>query len=185
MEDSAGRWYRSFLDGDEEALTHIIRQFRDGLMLYLNGYVQDLAVAEELTEDTFLKLVLKKPRFSARSSFKTWLYTIGRNLALDHLRRSRRSHLSLEDCLELPDQAQGLEAAYIHQQDQLAVHQVMKGLKQEYRQVLWLIYFEGFSCGEAGRIMGKSQHSTEMLVSRARQALRAKLIEEGHHYEKL
>ena len=65
--------YRLFLNGDEEALVRLIDAYKDGLMLYLNSFVSNLSVAEELTEDTFLKLVLKKPRFSARSGFKNWL----------------------------------------------------------------------------------------------------------------
>lgn len=182
---NSGESYRLFLEGDERGLVQIIQANRDGLMLYLNGYVCDLAVAEELAEDTFLKLVLKKPRFSARSSFKTWLYAIGRNLALDYLKRKRKKDLSLDDCLEVADESASLEAAYIHQEDKIQIHRLMKKMKPEYRQVLWLVYFEGFTCREAGKIMGKSPHNTETLIYRARQALKSKLIEEGYHYEKL
>ena len=59
----------------------------------------------------------------------------------------------------------------------------MKKLKPEYRQVLWLIYFEDFSCAQAGKILKKSTHNTEMLVSRARRALKNQLIKEGFDYE--
>lgn len=179
------QYYTQFLQGDETGLVEIIRHYKDGLMLYINRIVCDLPVAEELTEDTFLKLVLKKPRFSQRSSFKTWLYTIGRNLALDHLRRNRSTPMSLEDCTEIADQANNLEEAYIHHQHMLALHRMMKLLKPEYQQVLWLIYFEGFTCAQAGKIMKKSHHGTETLVYRARKALKEKLIEEGFDYEKL
>lgn len=181
-----GEWsYQRFLEGDESGLVQIIRDYRDGLMLYLNGFVSDLTIAEDLTEDTFLKLVLKKPRFLARSSFKTWLYTIGRNLAMDHLKRNRKTEIPLESCPEITDGENDLEFGYILQEDKRIIHRVMKTLKQEYRQVLWLIYFEGFSCSEAGKIMGKSAHNTETLVYRARHALKSKLIEEGFEYEDL
>lgn len=183
--DQATQYYRQFLAGDESALVQLIRDYRDGLMLYLNGVVLDLHVAEELTEDTFLKLVLKKPRFSARCSFKTWLYTIGRNLALDYLRRNRKSTLCLDDCPEIPDEADDLERRYIQQENQILLHHAMKKLKPEYRQVLWLVYFEGFRCAEVGKIMGKSEATTQTLVSRARYALKQKLLEEDFDYENL
>ena len=183
--DQATLSYQRFLKGDESALVELIRDYRDGLMLYLNGIVSDLSVAEELTEDTFLKLVLKKPRFSARCSFKTWLYTIGRNLALDHLKRSRRSTVCLEDCPEISDEECDLERQYIQQEDQLMLHHAMKKLKPEYRQVLWLVYFEGFRCAQVGKIMGKSEATTQTLVSRARKALKEKLLEEEFDYENL
>lgn len=183
--DQATQSYQQFLKGDESALVQIIRDYRDGLMLYLNGFVSDISVAEELTEDVFLKLVLKKPRFSARCSFKTWLYTIGRNLALDHLRRSKKPGISLEDCPEFSVEADDLERRYIQQENQIALHHAMKKLKPEYRQVLWLIYFEGFRCAEVGKIMGKSETTIQTLVSRARKALKEKLLEEEFDYENL
>lgn len=183
--DNSERSYRRFLEGDESGLVQIIRDHRDGLMLYLNGFVSDLTVAEDLTEDVFLKLVLKKPRFSARSSFKTWLYTIGRNLALDYLKRNRKANIPLDSCPEATDEEYDLENRYIQQEDQLIIHRTMKTLKPEYRQVLWLIYFEGFTCAEAGKIMKKSVPNTQTLVCRARQALKTKLLEEGFEYENL
>ena len=181
-----GIWsYQRFLDGDEVGLVQIISEYRDGLILYLNGFVGDLTVAEDLAEDTFLKLVLKKPRFSAKSSFKTWLYTIGRNLALDYLKRRRKKEIPLEDCPEISDEVLALEHSYIQQEDKMILQRAMKKLRQEYRQVLWLIYFEGFRCEQAGKIMGKSTHNIETLVYRARRALKQKLNEEGYEYENL
>ena len=56
-------------------------------MLYLNTFVGDLHVAEELCEETFVKIVIKKPHYNGKASFKTWLYTIGGNVARDYLRK--------------------------------------------------------------------------------------------------
>ena len=179
--DQATLSYQRFLKGDESALVELIRDYRDGLMLYLNGIVSDLSVAEELTEDTFLKLVLKKPRFSAKSGFKTWLYTIGRNLALDYLRR--RKNAPMEELTDYLADGTDLERDYIQHHHLQAVHTAMKTLKPEYRQVLWLIYFEDFRCAEVARIMKKSTHNIEVLVSRARSALKNQLMKEGFEYE--
>ena len=96
--DQGHQDYQLFLKGDEEALVRLIDTYKEGLLLYLNGIVSDWAAAEELTEDTFLKLVLKKPRFSAKSGFKTWLYTIARNVAVDEMRKRKNlSPTSLEE----------------------------------------------------------------------------------------
>ena len=173
--------YALFLSGNEDALVRLIDTYKEGLMLYLNGIVSDWAAAEELTEDTFLKLVLKKPRFSAKSGFKTWLYTIGRNLALDHLRR--RKAAPLEELEAHLADGTDLEREYIKSHDLQAVHIAMQGLKAEYRQALWLIYFEGFRCAEVAKIMKKSTHNIEVLVSRARSALKNQLMKEGFEYE--
>lgn len=181
--DTGEQDYRQFLDGDEGSLVRLIDAYRDGLMLYINGIVSDWATAEELTEDVFLKLVLKKPRFSARSGFKTWLYAIGRNLALDHLRRGKNAPLSQEELAACLVDGTDLERDYIKRHNLQEVHKAMQGLKPEYRQVLWLIYFEGFRCADVARIMKKTTHNIETLVSRARRALKNQLMKEGFEYE--
>ena len=68
--DSGADNYRRFLDGDDEGLAEIVREYKDGLILYLNGYVNILYIAEELTEDTFFRLITRKPKFSGKSPFK-------------------------------------------------------------------------------------------------------------------
>ena len=79
--DSGASNYQRYLAGDDDALVALVRDYKDGLLLFLNRYVRNLSLAEELTEDTFFRLVTKRPRFSPHYSFKTWLYTIGRNTA--------------------------------------------------------------------------------------------------------
>ena len=74
--DNGASSYRRFLGGDENGIVEIIRDYKDGLILYLNGFTQNICIAEELMEETFVKIVVKKPKFSARYSFKTWLYNI-------------------------------------------------------------------------------------------------------------
>ena len=88
--DNGASSYRRYLDGDDTGLTEIIRDYKDGLTLYINGYVNNIFTAEDLMEETFFKLATKKPRFSGKSSFKTWLYAIARNTALDYLRKNRK-----------------------------------------------------------------------------------------------
>lgn len=177
--------YNRFLAGDASGLAQIICTYKDGLILYLTGFVRDISLAEELTEETFVKLVLKRPRFSGNAAFKTWLYTIARNVAIDHLRRKKKVEISAEDCKELVDEKAHLERAYLQQEQKLRLHAAIEQLKPEYRQVLWLFYFEQFAHKEIARIMGKSTHNVEMLASRARQALKTILNKEGFVYEEL
>lgn len=174
--------YQRFLDGDPEGLCQIIGTYKDGLILYLNGFLNDLPLAEELAEDVFVKLVLKKPRFGGRSAFKTWLYTIARNVAMDHIRQRKRQPVSLEE-YHRSDEEKSLEESYMQQEEKIRLHQCIKQLKTEYRQVLWLAYFEGFSYRQIGKVMKKSTHSIETLAYRARLALKQILIKEGFTYE--
>ena len=182
--DNGAESYRRFLQNDDTAFVEIIRDYKDGLILYLNGFVNNILTAEELTEDVFFKLVTKKPRFNEKSSFKTWLYTIGRNTAVDYLRRnSKQKEVSAEEIREIEDEWLILEQSYIKQEKLLYIHRTLEKLKPEYKQVLWLVYFEDFSQKETAKIMKKSVHSVETLVYRARLALKAELEKGGFIYE--
>ena len=184
--DNGASSYRRFLNGDDEGLTLIIKDYKDGLILYLNGYVNNIYVAEEIMEETFFKLAVKKPKFKERSSFKTWLYTIGRNVAIDYIRHNSKLSMSpIEDVENYFKDETNLENLYIKSERKITLHKAMSSLKPEYRQVLWLCFFEEFSNEEAAQIMGKSKRQVENLLYRAKQSLKSLFDKEGFRYEKL
>ena len=179
MDQGAGKYY-CFLNGDNDALVEIIRDYKDGLMFFLGGFVNDLSLAEELMEDTFVRLYVKKPRFSGNSTFKTWLYAIGRNVAREHIRKeARRKSVPLEDHPELTDLTFDPEQSYFQNEDRVQLYAAMVRLKPEYRQVLWLSYFEDLPGKDIARIMKKSPNNIGVLLHRAREALKDELSKEG------
>ena len=186
MDNGASSYRRFRDDGDESGLVEIIKEYRDGLVFYLNSIVGNIHTAEELAEDTFVLLGTKKPKDKGKGSFKTWLYTIGRNIALNDLKRKARiTQISVDDCPEIISEEDDLEKTYIREEQKIIVHRALRKLKPEYRQILWLIYFEDFSNKEAAAVMKKSVHNVETLVYRARKSLKSQLEMEGFVYEKL
>ena len=184
--DNGASSYRRFLDGDDDGIVEIIKDYKDGLTLYLNGYVNNIFVAEELMEETFFKLMMKKPRFTGKYAFKTWLYTIGRNVAIDYVRHNEKiSNTPIEDLENHLFEEENIERSYLRKEQKIIVHKALRKLKAEYRQVLYLIYFEGFSNSEASSAMKKSKHQLENLVYRARMSLKSELDKEGFVYEEL
>lgn len=129
--DNGASSYRRFRDnGDESCLVEIIRDYKDGLILYLTSIVGNIQTAEELAEDTFVLIGTKKPKDKGNGSFKTWLYTIGRNIAIDYLRKAKkRRELSIEDQSELISEKDVVEAVYIKKEQQLIVHKAMRKLE--------------------------------------------------------
>ncbi|MBQ6066060.1 MAG: RNA polymerase sigma factor [Clostridia bacterium] len=177
--DHGAEYYRRFLGGDKEALTAIIREYKDGLTFFLCGFTGDLTAAEELTQETFVRLYVKKPRFSGRSQFKTWLYGIGRNTAREYCRRSKQTE-PLPEGWDAPDETADPALAYFREEKNRAVHRVMRRLKPEYRQILWLSYFEALDRTEIAAILKKSVNSVDVLLHRARKALRTEWEKEGY-----
>lgn len=182
--DNGARSYRRFLDGDDTGIAEIVGEYKDGLILYLNGYVNNIFIAEDLAEDTFFRLITKKPRYSGKSSFKSWLYAIGRHVAIDHIRhRSKLIDISAEDMERELGEEQSLEAAYIKEERKIALHRALATLPADYRAVIWLVYFEELSNRDAAIALNKSDRQIKNLLYRAKLSLRSKLKEEGFIYE--
>ena len=179
--DHGERSYRRFLQGDDGGFEELVRAYSDGLILFLFGYVSDFHLAQDLCEDTFFKLLTKKPRFDGRSTFKSWLYSIAKNIALDSLRRSKRMHtVQLEG--EYTD-TQTPERQYVQNEQYVTLYRAMQKLKTEYRCALYLVYFENFDTAQTARALGKTKHQTETLLWRAKNALKTQLEKEGFVYE--
>lgn len=182
--DNGACSYRRFLDGDDEGLVELVGEYKDGLILFLNGYVNNISVAEELTEETFFRLITKKPRYSGKSTFKSWLYAIGRNTAIDYIRhRSKMHDTPLDDMENLLRAEHDLERDYIKEERKIVVHRALSELSEDYRTVLWLVFFEGFSNEEAATAMKKSDRQIKNLLYRAKQSLKQYLEKEGFVYE--
>ena len=175
--------YCRFLDGDDEGMVELIRDYKDGLILYIDSIVHNISISEELTEDTFVKIAVKKPRYKDKYSFKAWLYAIGRNVAKDHLRKSSKNPSSYidEDIADTED----LEQEHIKSEEKIMLHRTMKKLKSEYQQVLSLVYFEQLTNAEAAAVMHRSKRQIENLLYYAKKALRSELEEGGFQYEEL
>ena len=181
--DNGESSYRRFLEGDNEGLHEIICAYRAGLILYLNSFVQNIHTAEDLAEDTFLELMIKRPKFSGKSTFKTWLYAIGRNITAKYLRKHKKlSVVPLESQEYLAD-AENVESDYIQSEQKHILHQALHQLKLEYRQVLYLSFFEGFSNTEMAFIMKKSNRQIKSLLYNAKKALKSELERNGFEYE--
>lgn len=176
--------YRRFLDGDDNGIVEIIRDYKDGLILYLCGITGNILTAEELMEDTFFKLVTKKPKYSGKSSFKTWLYAIGRNAAVDGMRkRSKIADTTPEQLEIIADEESNLEREYLREEQKIELHKAISKLNPEYRQVIHLVFFEGFTNEETAKIMRKSKRQIENLIYRAKSSLKAELGKGGFVYE--
>lgn len=181
--DNGESSYRRFLAGDDNGLYEIICTYRSGLILYLNSFVQNIHTAEDLTEDTFAELAIKCPKFSGKSTFKTWLYAIGRNITAKYLRKHSKLTVVPPESQEHLADEENIESNYIKSEQNLMVHQAMHRLKAEYRQVLYLSYFDGFSNAEIAFIMKKSKRQIESLLYNAKKALKSELERSGFEYE--
>lgn len=178
--DNGSGYYRRYLDGDDSGLVELIRDYKDGLMLYLLGITENFHLADEIMEETFFRIAVKKPNFSGKSSFKTWLYSIAHNAAVDYLRKHRHS-VPLGET-DIADE-HSLEESHLREEQRIELHRAMNKLSPEYRQVLFLTFFEELSNAETAHVMHKTKRQIENLLYRAKASLRSVLEKEGFEYE--
>lgn len=184
--DNGACSYRRFLEGDDEGVVEIVRDYKDGLILFLNRYVHNVHIAEELAEDTFFRIIIKRPHYARKGSFKTWLYTIGRNAAINYLKHSGRTfHTDPEDLERLSGEIESLERAYIREEEKLVIHRALANINPDYGKVLYLKFFENMSNEEIAAVLKRNKRQVENLIYQSKRALKSELDKEGFHYEGL
>lgn len=178
MRESDEILYRSYLSvGSEDALRELLLRYREGLTLFLYGYLHNMDDAEELMLDAFAVAAARTSGWLGRSSFRTWLFGIGRHLALRELRRRR-----LPEPGEQPGPGESPELELMRSERNRQLYAALERLNPEYRQVLYLLYFEEMSAEDAAQVMRKSRKQIYNLTERGKKALRAELERTGFDY---
>lgn len=177
--DADAELYRAWLAGNGTALESLVARYSDALVRFAYSYTGDEAAAEDVAADAFAVLVFKRRPFAEGARFRTYLYKIARNRALDWLRRNRR-------LTALPEGAPAREDAerqFFAAERDRTLFACMRRLAPQYREVLELTYFEGFTPAECAVILKKSGKQVYNLLARAKTSLKALLEKEGLDHE--
>lgn len=168
--------YRRFLASRaEEDFRILLDRHRESLTLFLYGIIHNMEDAEELMLDAYAE-VAANARFSERSTFKTWLFAIGKNKALLYLRKQRRFQTN-----EVPDtpSEETPELNILKEERNRQLYKALWNLHEDYRQILTLLFFEQMSCEDAGKVMGKNRKQIYNLAERGKKALKDELRRMG------
>jgi RNA polymerase sigma-70 factor, ECF subfamily len=171
--------------GDGTALSPLMDRHATRLYHYLIRLLQNESEAEELAQETFVRVFLHAQQFNPTRRFSTWLYTLATNLVRDrHRRHVRHPHVSIESLnspdghslrdsfpTPQPDPAENLEAA----ECAAAVQRAIAELPDDLRVPIVLAEYEDASYQEIANILGCSAKSVEMRLYRARKILRDRL----------
>jgi RNA polymerase sigma-70 factor (ECF subfamily) len=130
----------------------------------------DDALAEELTQQTFVDAIRHRDRFDGRSDVVTWLCAIGRNKLVDHYRRHGRDARRHERLISGHFEAS--DAPWRAAETREAVEAAMAQLPSDQRLALLFRYLDGLSVREVARAIGRSEKATESLLARGREGFR-------------
>ena len=171
--------YMAYLDGDDSGLTLLMDRYGNRLTFYINGYIYDMYDSEDLMIEAFAYLISKKPRIR-QGCFKAYLYKIARNLSLQFIKKKHLNHSFSFDEIEKELESKIFIEEVIQKKEfNQSLYLCMDRLKPDYKEALYLVYFENMHHSEAATVMGKSIKQVSDLVYRGRNSLRKHLTLEG------
>ncbi len=131
---------------------------------------RDRAAAEDVAQEAFLKAYRSADRLRKPARLKTWLYSVARFTAIDWVRKHRRERVSAVPEAAAPGPAEDRGAR---------VMEAIRGLRDDYREVLILHYLEGLSYAEVARALGTTPGAVGEKLHRVREMVREKLQAEA------
>jgi RNA polymerase sigma-70 factor (ECF subfamily) len=166
--------------GEEDAYRHLIERYKGmvyGIALRIIG---DHTEADDIAQETFVRVYEKVDRFRGGSKLSTWIYRIALNLSLERQRRIHRRGETSWDGLAasesaLVDPAPTPEQAAAHASEAEAVRAAIEQLPERYRVPLMLCYMENLSLAQAADVVGITEGGMKTRLHRARKILLGKL----------
>jgi RNA polymerase sigma-70 factor, ECF subfamily len=167
-------------EGDREALEELYLLHFDRIYSYLHMSVGNRHDAEDLTTQTFLKMLESIKRFRWQSApFSAWLFRIAHNLAMDHFRASRRWQPE-EEVPEPPGESEpSAELAAFQSIGRQSMLELIEDLSQDQKQVLTLKFVFNLPNGEVATILGKTEGAIKSLQHRALVSLQKQISDSG------
>jgi RNA polymerase sigma-70 factor (ECF subfamily) len=164
--------------GDERAFSLIVRAYETPLYNYVLRLVGDRALAEDLTQEIFLRVFQGLPRFSLRSRFTTWMFQVAKNRVLDELRsmeRRPRSFVSIDDLPPL----EALDQPYERLEAIDALWRAVEKLNVDLKMALLLRDVVGMSYNEIADSLEITLATVKWRIFKAREEVQLALAREG------
>ena len=164
--------------GDERAFAQILRAYETPVFNYVYRIVGDRSLAEDLTQEVFLRVFQGLPKFSLRSKFTTWLFQVTKNRVLDELRASERrprALVALDDIAPLEVLDQPVER--LEEID--ALWRAVENLSTDLKMALLLRDVVGLSYTEIADALEVTLATVKWRIYKAREEVQVVLVREG------
>lgn len=157
-------------------IEELYRTYFDIVYRYIRSISQDGSLAEEVTQETFLKALKKADQFRGDCDVRVWLCQIAKNTLYDHLKKQKKQLLG-DEKLEKTESAGGelLEEKLAQRSQAMEIHKVLHRLSEPYKEVFSLRTFGELTFREIGMLFGKSENWARVTYYRARVKIREEL----------
>ena len=171
-----------FQHDDEYAYDLLVKRYKDPLMSFIFRFVNDKTDAEDILQETFLRLYKNKHYYKEIAKISTWIYTIAGNLAKTELRKKRRrsffsihNFMDTEKDYELPDKGITPDREANSVITNSEIQKAIDKLSAKFKQVILLRDIQGFSYEEIAQIVNVPLGTVKSRVNRARLKLQQDL----------
>ena len=178
--DESKTLYKEFLKEKKEAFDQIMDLYAENSVYFIQRYVRNVDVAQDIAQDVFVYILLHKEKYNFKYSLKTYLYTIGKTRALNYLKREKRIVELKEDMVYDVDNE--LEEFIFKDENKRNLKQAMNKLSREYQIIIYLADIEELKYKDTCKILNKTLSQVKMMIYRARKKLKEILSKEGEDF---
>jgi RNA polymerase sigma-70 factor, ECF subfamily len=166
--------------GDTDGAAELFERYAPSLLRFADRLLSDRPLAEEVTQEVFVKVISKAHQYDGRAEVASWLFAIAANACRDRRRRDRRAIVvPLEAVPEQPDgqRRDGIEGRMLERERRDAVRQALALLSVEQREALVLARYHGLPYIEIARVLGISVGAVKTRIFRAVETLKSHFSE--------
>ena len=177
---------KKFQEGDVGAYNQLVYRFKDRLLNFIYRFVNDLDLAEDLVQDTLLKLYTHKDSYQEIAKFSTWLYTIAANLARTELRKKKRRKTFSVTELSRDDREFIIASSDVDPSEDLSsqnfeksVQRALAELPDDFKTIIILRDIQELSYDEISKIVDVPLGTVKSRINRGRVKLQQLLKKKG------
>lgn len=170
--------------GDQRAFAELVELYKDKIFHLANRMLNNRHEAEDVVQETFLRVFRNLDRYDENLKFSTWIYRIGTNLCIDRLRKRKPSY-SLDAEINDQDGTDGYsmipsddrtpESEMLLSETQRIIHESIESLPAKYKTIMLLRYIQDLSLQEISEVLDLPVTTIKTRVHRGREFLRKKL----------
>jgi RNA polymerase sigma-70 factor (ECF subfamily) len=173
-------------DGDDAAFNYLVERYRRAMISFMYRMVHNSAIAEDLSQEVFLRVYRSRASYSADAKFTTWLYRIATNLAVNHARDNKHERPEVKASLDAVDEETGLtmdvadnrlnvEQEILRNERLKAIRKHVEALPERQRVAVMMHKYQEMDYRQIAEVLHLSESATKSLLFRAYETLRESL----------
>lgn len=178
------QWIREAVAGDRGAFSRLVHAYQHRVFNLCYRMLGNYAEAEDAAQETFLRAYSRLSTYDINRSFTSWLLSISSHYCIDCLRRRRINWLDLDDLQSPPENMrtdEQPEKAYLRNEEDEYVREMLITLPPLYRSIVVLRYWQDLSYAEISEVLGITESAVKSRLHRARRAMAESLkLSSGH-----